>query len=170
MSFSGYYGLYSLCDFFGLGSITKRIPVQSSRDFGTSEPVWIPSPHIITTNKHHSRNSYCACCHGRPNQNHVLCNAYIKSDALTIDHATSPQHDASPSYASKIMPRLRPKWKLGASSRCVSDERPGRLEASVSVGYVSQTLPIRQKKISKHLEYGNGESLTRCYAHPVDMF
>merc|ERR1712183_587254 len=62
--------------------------VQSSRDFGTSEPVWIPSPHIITTNKHHSRNSYCACCHGRPNQNYVLCNAYIKSDALTIDHAT----------------------------------------------------------------------------------
>ena len=142
-------------DEFG-SETSRRFPLHGYNELGAvnAQPDWIPSPHIITTNKHHSRNAYCACCHGRKDQRvrTAFADDNIRNDAASIESQIS---SAAPHpYASKSMPRLRSKWKESRTRD--PDKRSG---GSNSVGYASQTLPIHPKRITKRLEYDNGESL-----------
>ena len=123
--------------------------------FAARDSVWIPSPHVITTNNHHSRYSYCACCHGKSSR------YYFREEKRTTDDRPFDSYSEGPpplAYATQSMPRLRPKWKSPRTSYG-NHFNGGKSAESNDNGYGSQTLPTNSKRLSKRKERQNGESL-----------
>ena len=132
--------------------------------------IWIPSPHVITTDNHHSRHSFCACCHGvnagSGRNDYVFGNDRGGADNYPFewrldDAEASEFHDSSaPPYAARSMPRMKPKWKRspcasGVDGECNADDSSSAPDRGY--GYSSQTLPLNPRRTSKNNAFQKGE-------------
>jgi hypothetical protein len=121
------YGTANNVGFVSARSLSTFDDVISLKD-----SVWVPSPHIIITNNHHSRYQYCSTCHGGPSIPPIPGHG---PTSYVCDQPCTPM-SKPPHYASQSMPRLRSKFSIRSAQ---NKETTGKSDYTGC--YSSQTLP-----------------------------